>query len=40
MENNIKMDLSKAEWGGGAGIGSIWIKIGLGGGNELSDSIK
>jgi hypothetical protein len=37
-EDNIEMDFQ--EVGCGVWTGSIWLRIGTGGGNELSDSIK
>jgi len=37
-ENNIKMDLREMGWG--TWIELLWLRIGIGGGSEPSDSIK
>jgi hypothetical protein len=36
--NNIKMDVQEVEWGALTGL--MWLRIGIGGSNEPSGSIK
>jgi hypothetical protein len=38
VENNIKMDFQEVGWGAWTGL--MWLRIGIGGVNEPSGSIK